>query len=153
MWRTLCGKQTEATVTGCSIDWVFCEKGILENFANEGLLLKRHFKTGVFMWNICEFFKNEYFEEHLRMTDSVYNSSSEKFCKTHRIYFTEHLSITSLKRYPTKLLDIIANGISKRHQGINHLIRWQNFPKEKNISYSLIRKRTCVYQSVRNVSS
>ena len=36
-------------------------------------------------------------------------------------------------------------------EGFIHLVRTQNFRKA-NISYTLIRTRTCVYQGVRNVS-
>ena len=35
--------------------------------------------------------------------------------------------------------------------GVIHLVRTQNFPKT-NISYPLIRTRTCAYQELRNVS-
>ena len=35
--------------------------------------------------------------------------------------------------------------------GITHFVRTQNFRKT-NISYPLMRTRTCVYQGVRNVS-
>ena len=36
------------------------------------------------------------------------------------------------------------------HYGINHLVRKQNLPRKKNISYPLICKRMYAYQGVRN---
>ena len=39
----------------------------------------------------------------------------------------------------------------KTKLGIIQLVRTQNFPKKKYISYPLIRTRTCTNQGVRNV--
>ena len=51
-----------------------------------------------------------------------------------------------------KIFNVTCKTCWRKCSGIIHLVRSQNFQKKNNISYPLIRTRTCVNQGVRNVS-
>ena len=79
---------------------------------------------------------------------SIYLAPEKKLFST--LNYSHFQEYDAARVYP-KNEDIGVN-LGNKGIGITHLLRTQNFP-ETNISYLLIRTRTCADQGVGNVSS